>query len=160
MENHDGVTAITAERQGGYRFRVRFTDPRTADLVTDESPPLGSRLGPNPVELLGAAVGTCMASSLLYCLHRAHIEPGSLEVEVEAVKGRDSDGRLRVQALRVRLIPAVGDEARGRMRRCAELFESFCTVAESVRAGIPMDVLLEPRTAPEPTGREPAERCA
>lgn len=136
---------LELHRERGYRFRVRFDDPRLRDLVTDEPRPLGVGSGPNPIELLGAAVGDCLASSLLFCLERARIPVGGLEAEVEVHTARNERGRLRIERIDVRLEPAVPDALRTKMTDCLERFESFCTVTESVRQGIEVRVAVAPQ---------------
>lgn len=124
-----------------FRFTVDFGQEGVEPLVTDEPPPLGGGEGPNPTLLLGAAVGTCLASSLLYCLRRAKVEPSALSVVVEGDVGRNAAGRLRVQELRVRLEGDLPPDSEGGLDRCIEVFENYCTVTGSVREGI--DVLVD-----------------
>src|SRR6185369_11286810 len=124
------------EHQAAYRFRVSFPSGAPA-LTTDEGPPLGAAAGPDPAELLAAAVGNCLASSFLYCVRKAHIEPEGLAVEVAVTRERDPQGHVRIGRMRVRLEPSLSETDRARFRRCLQLFESFCIVTESVRAGIP-----------------------
>lgn len=139
---------VSLAREQGFRFRVRLgSDGRTTTIVTDEAPPLGEAAGPDPLALLSAAVGQCLASSLLFCMRKAHLEPAGLEAEVRADTVRNAEGRLRVGGIHVRLLPTVTPEVEARMRRCLEVFESFCLVTESVRAGIDVRVAVEPRVA-------------
>ena len=118
-----------------------------SELVTDEPPPLGTGQGPDPSRLLAAAIGNCLAASLLFCLGRAHLSVRGLEAAVEMTIGRNDQGRLRVQGVSVQLTPLVTPEVKARMGRCMELFESFCTVTESVRRGIDVRVSVEPEVA-------------
>jgi hypothetical protein len=76
------------------------------------------------------------------------VEVASLETEVGATVGRNEEGRLRVLAIRVRLSPVLepGQDpgaASRRLERCREIFEQFCTVAESIRQGLPVEVSVE-----------------
>jgi len=112
-------------------------------LVTDEPPPLGKGAGPNPGRLLAAAIGNCLASSLLFCLQKARVDVHRVDAVVDMTVARNPDGRLRIQGVSVRLAPEVPAEARERMGRCLELFESFCTVTESVRRGIDVKVSVD-----------------
>ena len=137
----------TLTREEGYRFRVRFDQAGMSELVTDEPPPLGTGQGPDPSRLLAAAIGSCLAASLLFCLGRAHLAVRGLEAAVEMTIGRNDQGRLRVQGVSVRLTPTVTPEVKARMGRCIEMFESFCTVRESVRRGIDVRVSVEPEVA-------------
>jgi uncharacterized OsmC-like protein len=139
------VTRVRLTRVRNHRFRVRFRPEEDAAFITDEPAPLGRGEGPGPIDLLAAAVGNCMASSLLFCTQKARVDIGDLEADVRVSLTRNSRGRLRIGEILVTLAPSVTDEARQRMGRCLEVFESFCTVAESVRQGIPVRVEVLPR---------------
>ena len=58
---------------------------------------------------------------------------------------RNLDGRLRITGIDVRIgLGAAADEM-PRIDRVLEQFERFCTVSESVKAGIPVSVLVTDR---------------
>jgi len=134
----------TLTRQDGYRFRVRFDQEGMPDLLTDEPPPLGQGSGPSPSRLLAAAIGNCLAASLLFCTGKARLDVAGLEAEVDVTTTRNAEGRLRIGRVDVRLVPTVTAETRARMGRCLEIYESFCTVTESLRAGLDVAVRVEP----------------
>lgn len=137
------TTQLTLERKSGYEFLVRIEESAVPPFTAEEGPPLGEGQGPAPDALLGAAVGSCLGSSLLYCLSKSHIESGALQVAVDVEKARNDAGRIRVSGIRVRLRAAVPPEQRERFERCKTLFEQFCTVTESVRHGLPVEVSTE-----------------
>ena len=137
----------------GYRFRVRYGTDGGAAIITDEPAPLGAGEGPNPTELLAAAVGNCLASSLIFCMRKARLDVRGLDVEVSTTMVRDPNGRLRIGAIGVALAPNVSAEVGAKMDRCLELFESFCTVTQSVRRGIEVAVSVEPRADAAPAAR-------
>lgn len=119
------------------------------EALLDEPPPLGEGAGPNAARLVAAAVGNCLAASLLYCLQRARAEVGEVAVTVTGTLVRNEAGRLRIGSLSVELDPQLSDGAAA-LERCLPLFEQFCVVTESVRAGIPVSVKVG--------GREVASR--
>ena len=123
---------------------VDFDLTAVTPLVIDEPAPLGGEEGPNPARLLGAAVGSCLGGSLLFCLRKSHIDVRALRTTVDGTLVRNARGRLRIEKLSVRLHPDVADEDRDRMTRCLALYEDFCIVTESVRHGIEVDVQVEP----------------
>lgn len=129
---------------GGYEVQVDFGVPGVGTLTVDEPPPLGGGEGPNPARLLAAAVGSCMSASLLFCLRRAHLDAPRLRTRVEGTLVRNERGRMRIGGLRVTLLPGMEPEDAARAARCLELFEDFCIVGQSVRAGIPLEVRVEP----------------
>jgi uncharacterized OsmC-like protein len=153
MSDGHANARVSLTHEEGFRFRVRLgSDGGTTTIVTDEAPPLGQAAGPNPLALLSAAVGQCLASSLLFCMRKARLEPEGLEAEVMATAVRNAEGRLRVGGIDVRLLPAVTPETEARMARCLEVFESFCLVTESVRAGVDVRVVVEPRVLEPASG--------
>ena len=134
---------IALTLRDGYAFTVDFPDGGGPPLVVDEPPPLGTADGPNPARLLGAAVGSCLGASLIFCLRRSHIDVEQLRTTVEGTLVRNEKGRLRIGELKVRLAPQVAADQRDRMGRCLELYEDFCIVTESVRHGIAVDVEVQ-----------------
>ena len=136
---------VTLEQQEDFHFAVRFREGVPL-LHTDEHPPLGKGAGPSPDELLAAAVGNCMSASLLFALRKFKQAPEPLRTEVELTTGRNAANRLRVQRIAVRItlgVPAAGLQ---HLDRVLQQFEQFCTVGESVRQGIPVDVEVHDST--------------
>lgn len=140
----DGKFSMTLTRRHDYEFAVRFEREGIPELISDESPPLGGGVGPSPTALLGAAVGSCLASSLLFCLQKAHTHVVGLTVDVQGTTARNEDGRLRVRSIDVRLTPEFEGEGANQTARCADIFEKFCTVTGSVREGVDVNVTVEP----------------
>lgn len=129
----------------GYRFDITFPDvPDAAAVRVDEAPPLGSGTGPTPAGMLAASVGGCLAASLRFCLAKAHVEPDAINVDVAAHIAPNDRGRLRITGLDVHLVPCLPEADTSRLERCTSLFEDFCIVTASVRAGIPVTVAVEP----------------
>lgn len=133
----------TMTREAGYRFRVRFDSEGVPDLITDESPPLGEGKGPNPSRLLAAAVGNCLAASLLFCLGKARLSVEGLEAEVLTEFTRNEAGRLRIGRMKVRLVPKWTEETAAKAQRCLQIFEDFCVVAQAVQHGVPVEIQVE-----------------
>ncbi|MGE0040720.1 MAG: OsmC family protein [Vicinamibacterales bacterium] len=145
------VHRVRLSLEGNYRFTASFPEVRVAPNITlDEGAPLGEGHGPNPAALLGAAVGHCLASSLLFCLRKARGDAGALDVEVEVRVARNDAGRFRIAGISVLLDPAIAEEDQARLDRCESLFEDFCIVTESVRQGVPVEVRLGDRVLSKP----------
>lgn len=130
---------VTLEQQEDFRFMINFGEA-IPTLAADESPPLGKGAGPTPVQLLAAAVGNCLSDSLLFALRKFKQKPEPIRTGVEATVGRNAENRLRVQRIAVRITLGVPGAALEHLDRALAQFESFCTVAESVRQAIPVDV--------------------
>lgn len=135
--------AATLELLDGHRMAVRFDDPGLPELIVDEPPPLGDGSGPNPARLLAAAVGNCLAASLLFCLRRARVEVSGMQAEVNGTMARNERGRWRIDGIDVVLHPQLSVPESG-LGRCLDLFEDFCIVTGSVRDGLDVNVRVEP----------------
>jgi organic hydroperoxide reductase OsmC/OhrA len=145
------VHKVRLSLEGHYRFTASFPEVTVAPNITlDEAPPLGEGHGPNPAALLGAAVGNCLASSLLFCLRKARGDAEALDVEVEVRVARNEAGRFRIAGISVQLDPSVSEEDQARLARCEPLFEDFCIVTESVRHGVPVEVRVGDRVLSKP----------
>lgn len=118
-----------------YRFDVHF-DAAMPVLTSDEPPPLGTGLGPSPVQLLCAAVGNCLADSLLFALRKFRQQPEPLRCEVQAEVGRNAEGRMRVLTLEATLHLGVPAAELEHLDRVLSSFETYCTVTQSVGQGI------------------------
>jgi len=135
---------VTLSRQAGFTFDARFDNDVWPTITLDEPPPLGQGQGPNASRVLGAAIGDCLASSLLFCLGKARVPVDGVAVSVDGTVDRNEQGRLRITELRVKITPTVPAADQERMQRCLGLFEDFCTVTGSVRKGIPIHVEVSP----------------
>ena len=122
-----------------YRFQIEFGDGVPA-LTVDEPTPLGTGLGPSPVHLLAAAVGSCLSDSLLFALRKFKQSPEPLRCEVEADVGRNDEGKTRVLGIKALLTLGVPAAQLQHLDRALDQFEAFCTVTQSVRLGIPVTV--------------------
>jgi uncharacterized OsmC-like protein len=141
MPQPAGSFHLDIERVDGYEFRVRFDNPEIAELMVDEPPPLGESRGPNPARLLAAAIGSCLSASLQFCLSRANVNVSDLKTEVDVELVRNERRRLRIGRVSVRLHPQVEDAAK--LASCAEMYEDFCVVTQSVRDGIDVEVAVD-----------------
>ncbi len=139
--------AVTLSRVDGYKFEVDFGVEGVPRLLVDEPAPLGEGAGPNPTRMLAAAVGNCLAASLLFCLSKARVEVSDIKVRVEGTTARNERGRLRVEGLAVTLEPTLPAGATGALNRCSGLFKDFCIVTQSVRDGLDVDVQVKPVVA-------------
>ena len=131
--------AIELVQQQDYRFEVAFGGDVPA-LVADEPAPLGSGLGPSPVQLLCAAVGNCLSDSLLFALRKFKQNPQPMRCTVQAEVGRNPEGRLRVLRIEATLHLGVPAAQLERLDRVLGSFETYCTVTQSVGQSLPITV--------------------
>ncbi len=146
MADGDEFT-VNIQLQDGYRFLVDFQQDGVPALLVDEPEPLGAGEGPNAARLLATAVGNCLSASALFCLRRAHVQVHGMRTLVSTSLVRNDRGRLRIGSLRVQINPQVDADDEGRIQRCLQLFEDYCVVTQSVRAGL--DVSVEVKATAE-----------
>lgn len=143
----DGERSVRLRQRQGFELEITW-DPAKPPFVADEPVPMGGGQGPNPSQLLLAAVGSCMTDSLHFALRKFALDAGPLSTEARAEVGRNAEGRQRVLRIDVRLsLGAVPGDA-AKLARVLAQFEQFCTVGQSVAQGIPTHV-----TVLDPAGR-------
>lgn len=137
------TTTVTVQlhQQQDYQFRIAFGGD-APDVLGDEPAPLGQGQGPSPVQLLAAAVGNCLSDSLLFALRKFKQAPEPIACEVHAEVGRNAEGRVRVLGMQAVLTLGVPAASLEHLDRVLATFEGYCTVTQSVRQGIPVQVTV------------------
>jgi uncharacterized OsmC-like protein len=130
---------VELSQRHDYRFDIVFGDAMPV-LTSDEPAPLGTGLGPSPVQMLCAAVGNCLSDSLLFAFRKFKQEPSPLQCVVTAEIGRNDDNRLRVLHMNAQIRMGVLVASLEQVDHVLAQFEEFCTVTQSVRQGIPITV--------------------
>jgi len=134
---------IAIEQVRDYEFRVKFDKANLPELVLDEPPPLGRDAGPNPSRILAAAIGNCLTASLLFCARKARANIEGLRAQVKTQIARNEQKRLRVGRVEVAIEVKAPEADQEAVRRCLPLFEDFCTVTQSIREGIEVEVAVK-----------------
>jgi uncharacterized OsmC-like protein len=124
----------------GYKFNVEFDIDCMPKIIVDETKPEGECLGPNPPRLLAVAVGHCMSSSLIYCLKKARIPVKTLETIVKTNLFRNENQRKRIGNIDIQIQLRINEEDKRRVNRCLTIFEDYCTVTQSIRKGIKVNI--------------------
>jgi uncharacterized OsmC-like protein len=138
-DTDDKIIQVRLDQVQDYRFGVHFGGAIPV-LAVDEPAPLGAGLGPSPTQLLGAAVGNCLSDSLLFALRKFKLAAEPIRCEVTSRVGRNAQGRERVLGMDAVLTLGVPGASLAHLDRVLGQFEAFCTVTQSVGAGIPITV--------------------
>lgn len=141
----DTLVQVSLVQQHDYRFDIQFGGAVPV-LTGDEPAPLGTGLGPSPVQLLSAAVGNCLSDSLLFALRKFKQAPEPMRCDITSQVGRNPEGRLRVLAMTAQLTLGVPAASLQHLDRVLEQFEAFCTVTQSVGQGIPITIEISDST--------------
>lgn len=138
-ERHFGVHLDFIE---GFKFRSQaFEGDRLHGdpVLSDEPDPVGSNAGPSTPAMLAMAVGHCLSASLVETLRHAGIHVRTLSTDAVAVVAPNDEGLPRIKQIVVTIRPVVDKESRN-IQRCIDVFERYCTVCQSIRPAIPVQV--------------------
>jgi len=130
---------VQLQQKQDYQFDIHFGDA-IPSLLGDEPAPLGMGQGPSPVQLLAAAVGSCLSDSLLFALRKFKQAPEPIRCDIDADVGRNAEGRIRVLGIKAVLTLGVPAAALAHLDRVLGQFETYCTVTQSVGQGIPVSI--------------------
>ncbi len=135
-------------------FRCELGKIKVENLYIDEEhDDEEEMIGPNPSRMLGLAILGCLSASFEFCLKKREFKVKDLEAKAEIKFFRNEKGFWRVKQIDV--ILGVKTEnpndinEKKRIEQCLKVmqvdtryFEQFCTVTESVRSGIKVDVKI------------------
>lgn len=122
-----------------YRFVIDF-GAGIPELQVDEPRPIGHGEGPGPEQMLLAGVANCLCASLFFALTKFRQDARGLRADATCAIERNDNGRLRITAIEVDIaFDARADELQ-HLERALSRFEDFCTVSESIKQGIPVEV--------------------
>jgi uncharacterized OsmC-like protein len=109
-------------------------------LLADESAPLGQGAGPAPTHMLLAAVANCLSASLLFALQKFKQDGVGITARATCTVDRKESKRLRIAHIDVAIHLGKDSTELVHLNRVLGQFEEFCTVTQSVQAGIPVSV--------------------
>ena len=132
--------SVTITRQDKYRFLVDFGAGMPTS-VADEPAPLGAD-GAVAVAPVGGLHCELPLREPSFRAREVQGRPGRLTATAACRFGRNDKNRLRVVGIDVTLTLGVAPETLGHLDRALAQFEEFCTVSQSVKAGIPFTAVV------------------
>ena len=132
------VSVIITQKER-YQFVVDFGE-EIDSLIADEPAPLGDDKGPAPTHLLLAGVANCLSASLFFALSKFKQDADGIQTTARCTVDRNAEKRLRVLRIDVDMHLGKPGAQIEHLDRILGQFEEFCTVSQSVRAGIPIHV--------------------
>nr|MDO8099481.1 OsmC family protein [Candidatus Njordarchaeota archaeon] len=130
---------------GQTEIEVKFQKMESYKLSIEAPQELGGKgRAPNPDRLLAAAVGGCLTLSLLMNLQGLRLNPKELNTKVKANIGPGDKGLPRFKSIDVEIAPVFeGAIKKENLKKVLDTFQNFCTVTQSVRNGIPVNVTVK-----------------
>ena len=136
MSTHTERTPIVVTHDGGVKFSAQL---RTHRVVVDQQiRGGGDDAGPSPVEMLGVALGTCVAFYVQQFCHARHLPYEGLRVEVEQ-HGATNPSRVGQFVVRVLLAHAVPESYAALLERVAQ----SCPAHNTLTQGAVISVVIE-----------------
>ena len=132
---------VTLDLERDMIFRCDPNEMKIKECYIDETNEDLDMLGPNPVKLLASAVLGCLSASLIFCIQKKKLTLDEFHAEAEIVIARNDEGLFRVKEINVDLQPKTDDPAMiKRIDQCKKMFERYCTITQSVRQGIQVNL--------------------
>lgn len=130
---------MSISQTSDYKFEVDF-GAALSPIMADLPPPLGEGSAPSPEHLLLAAVANCLSASLLFALRKFKQNATNIKTTISCTVDRNENKRMRVTQITATI--NLGKQATEfeNLDRILAQFEEFCTVSQSVQAGIPLQV--------------------
>jgi len=138
-------TKISVEWLEDLTFKLNFENPALSEIFIDETHDVESpeAVGPDPSKLLLAAVMGCLNVSFAFCLKKARVPLQGMKAIGELTSVRNEKGFWRVSKIDIDLTPEIRiEKGIPRMEKCMEIFHDYCTITQSVRQGIPVNVTI------------------
>lgn len=135
------TVSVIITQKDRYQFVVDFGE-EIAGIVADEPAPLGEGTGPAPTHLLLAGVANCLSASLYFALSKFKQDANGIQTTARCTVDRNEAKRLRVLRIDVDMHLGRPGGQIEHLDRILGQFEDFCTVSASVRAGIPINVVV------------------
>lgn len=146
------VGIILDESESQMVFKCDLGNMKVKDCYIDEEHPQEvDMLGPNPSRLLGLAILGCLSASFIFCLKKRKFKVDDFSAEAEVIISRNEKEFLRVKNIDVNIKPNITDpDALKRAKQCLKsakdgvsFFEQYCTVTQSIRSGIDVNVNID-----------------
>jgi putative redox protein len=136
VEGEHAIATVTVTSAGGYRGELRAGRHR---FVADEGPEVGGDdEGPNPYQLLLAALVQCTAATLRMYANRKGWVLGAVTVRARML--RTGDGATKVERIE-RSIRLAGELSEDQRRRLAEIADRT-PVTRTLLTGLAIDTIL------------------
>jgi organic hydroperoxide reductase OsmC/OhrA len=137
--------AVHLEHQERYRFISQASEDGVLHgerYASDEPDPVGDNSGPSTPALLGSALGHCLSAALLEALRHAHVDVSDCETDAVAVVIPNEKGLPRIDHVDVTIRPRIPQRSH-KADHCADIFQNYCTVTQSVKRGVDVRVQVE-----------------
>jgi putative redox protein len=134
---------ITISYQGNQQFKANTR--HFSEIIIDEPESFhGEDQGPSPIEYFLIGTGSCIASSLIFCLNKNKVKFSDYNVAIEG-KLKHTGPKLLLKLVEISItitFQVDDDESRSRVEYCKTVFQSHCPLSDSLIHGIPIELKI------------------
>jgi len=143
--SEEAKVKVGIKQEGVMIFKADLGKIKMQDLFIDERPKRAAeKIGPTPSRLLGLAVLGCLVASFTFCFQKKKFSLKEIGGEAEVIMKRNEKGFWRIMKINVSIKPMINDPLiRKRADQCIKMFEQYCTITQSVREGIEVNVDID-----------------
>lgn len=115
------------------------------EIIIDEPESFhGDDQGPSPMEYFLIGTGSCIASSLIFCLNKNNVKFSDYKVLIEG-KLKHTGPKLLLKLVEISItitFKVDDDESRSKVEYCKSVFQSHCPLSDSIINGIPIELKI------------------
>ena len=134
---------ITISYQGNQQFKANTK--HFSEIIIDEPESFhGDDKGPSPIEYFLIGTGSCIASSLIFCLNKNNVKFSDYKVLIDG-KLKHIGPKLLLKLVEISItitFQVDDDESRSKAEYCKTVFQSHCPLSESLIHGIPIELKI------------------
>ena len=135
---------ITLDYQGNQQFKANARHFK--GIVIDEPEAFhGDDQGPSPIEYFLIGTGSCIASSLIFCLNKNNINFYDFKVVIDGIlKHKAPKMLLKLVKIIVTIKFRIRDEESEEkiVEKCKSVFQAHCPLSDSIINGIPIELKI------------------
>jgi putative redox protein len=132
---------ITLNYQRNQQFKA--TARHFNDVIIDEPESFhGDDQGPSPIEYFLIGTGSCIASSLIFCLNKNNVKFSNYEAIVEGkLKHIGPKLLLKLVKISIQIKFNIDDlTSKEKAEYCKSIFQNHCPLSDSIMHGIPIEL--------------------
>lgn len=132
---------ITLNYQGNQQFKASARHFK--EVIIDEPVSFhGDDQGPSPIEYFLIGTGSCIASSLIFCLNKNKVKFSNYEAVVEGkLKHIGPKMLLKLVKISIQIKFNIDDEtSKDKVEYCKSIFQNHCPLSDSIMHGIPIEL--------------------
>lgn len=134
---------ITLNYHGKQQFKANARHFK--EVIIDEPESFhGDDQGPSPIEYFLIGTGSCIASSLIYCLNKHNVKFSNYKAIVEGkLKHKGPKLLLKLVKISIQIKFDLDNQiSKDKAEYCKSIFQSHCPLSDSIMHGVPIELQI------------------